>query len=159
VAHPVLEDRTSPYLQEAVDREVASRLGPWTLGDLASFLLEGDPDSIHAEVERSFPGSTALWFQSLGGVEEANRTFDISMAGMAGYASTRRGRYGLYFETGQVRTPPTATARAICSPTSRRWCLPLEEAGFSRAPDTLVVDLGRVRIGYRLGERLFGIRA
>lgn len=56
---------------------------------------------VQADVERRWPGSTALWFQSLAGVETANRTFDISVEKMSRHARARTGRYGLYFETGQ----------------------------------------------------------
>lgn len=56
---------------------------------------------VQAEAEARTPGSTALWFQSLGGTEAANGTFDVSIEGMRAYASQRAGRYGLYFETGQ----------------------------------------------------------
>src|SRR6185436_15565803 len=56
---------------------------------------------VQAEAERRYPGSTALWFQSLAGVADANTTFDISVAKMKAHAATRSGRYGLYFETGQ----------------------------------------------------------
>ena len=222
VAQPVFEDEVSNYIQQAVDPEVASRIGSWTLSELVTFLLDQDaasiadilpglhsdvvgcvvkvlsndqliavsrkifhplpgsnvgapgylgarvqpnsptdhPDDIvwqvfdawsygvgdlllgtnpvsseiesvaavekalqdiiqtfaledvlphcvlahvdvQAEAERRFPGSTALWFQSLAGVEDANHTFDISVEKMSEHAATRRGRYGLYFETGQ----------------------------------------------------------
>ncbi|TWT37606.1 Ethanolamine ammonia-lyase heavy chain [Posidoniimonas corsicana] len=56
---------------------------------------------VQAEVERTDPGSTALWFQSIAGCDAANATFDISVAKMERHASSRSGRYGLYFETGQ----------------------------------------------------------
>ncbi|WNG63100.1 ethanolamine ammonia-lyase [Archangium gephyra] len=56
---------------------------------------------IQAEVEKLEPGSTALWFQSLGGTEGANQTFDVTLPKMLGHAAARTGRYGLYFETGQ----------------------------------------------------------
>ncbi len=56
---------------------------------------------VQAEVERSWPGSTELWFQSIAGSDSANQTFDISVEKMKKYANTRIGRYGLYFETGQ----------------------------------------------------------
>ena len=35
-----------------------------------------------AEVERRFPGSTALWFQSLGSTVDANATFDVTVEKM-----------------------------------------------------------------------------
>ena len=56
---------------------------------------------VQAEVEKRWPGSTELWFQSIAGCETANQTFDISVEKMRRYAGTRSGRYGLYFETGQ----------------------------------------------------------
>jgi ethanolamine ammonia-lyase large subunit len=56
---------------------------------------------IQAEVEKLNPGSTALWFQSLGGTEGANKTFDVTIPKMMDHAAKRTGQYGLYFETGQ----------------------------------------------------------
>lgn len=56
---------------------------------------------VQAEVEQADPGSTALWFQSIAGCDSANATFDISLDKMLGYAQSRTGKYGLYFETGQ----------------------------------------------------------
>ncbi len=56
---------------------------------------------IQAEVERQAPGTTGIWFQSLGGVADANTTFDLSVDKMVSHASTRTGQFGLYFETGQ----------------------------------------------------------
>ncbi|MCY1081906.1 ethanolamine ammonia-lyase subunit EutB [Archangium lansingense] len=56
---------------------------------------------IQAEVEKLEPGSTALWFQSLGGTEGANQTFDVTIPKMLEHAAQRTGKYGLYFETGQ----------------------------------------------------------
>lgn len=56
---------------------------------------------VQAEVERKSPGSTALWFQSIGGTEGSNGTFDLTIDKMKAHASQRKGAYGLYFETGQ----------------------------------------------------------
>jgi len=57
---------------------------------------------VQAEVEKKHPGSTALWFQSLAGCDQANKTFDLTNKKMIDYAKSRKGqRYGLYFETGQ----------------------------------------------------------
>jgi ethanolamine ammonia-lyase large subunit len=56
---------------------------------------------VQAAVEAKFPGSTALWFQSLGGVADANAVFDISVEKMRKHAATRTGPFGMYFETGQ----------------------------------------------------------
>ncbi|MBP88376.1 MAG: ethanolamine ammonia-lyase [Planctomycetaceae bacterium] len=56
---------------------------------------------VQAEVEQQQPDSTALWFQSIAGSDDANRTFDISTEKMLAYAASRTGQFGLYFETGQ----------------------------------------------------------
>ncbi len=75
---------------------------------LKSFKLEGTMPhcclahiDAQAKVEQEFPGSTALWFQSLGSTVQANATFDVTVDKMLQHASTRKGPYGLYFETGQ----------------------------------------------------------
>jgi ethanolamine ammonia-lyase large subunit len=56
---------------------------------------------VQAQVEEKFPRSTALWFQSLAGVADANAVFDINVEKMRRHAAKRTGRFGLYFETGQ----------------------------------------------------------
>ncbi len=54
-----------------------------------------------AEVEKQYPGQTALWFQSLAGCDQANQTFDLTIDKMINYAKMRKTKFGLYFETGQ----------------------------------------------------------
>jgi len=56
---------------------------------------------IQAEVEEKNPGSTGIWFQSLGGTVNANQTFNLTLDKMIRYASRRTGQFGLYAETGQ----------------------------------------------------------
>ena len=56
---------------------------------------------VQAEVEKRQPNSTGIWFQSIAGTDAANGTFDISVEKMKSYAAGRKGRYGLYAETGQ----------------------------------------------------------
>ncbi len=56
---------------------------------------------IQAQVEREAPGSTALWFQSIAGSDDANGTFDVTLEKMIRHAEQRTGPYALYFETGQ----------------------------------------------------------
>jgi ethanolamine ammonia-lyase large subunit len=53
------------------------------------------------EAEKQNPGETAIWFQSIAGVDDALKTFNISVAKMMDYAKMRNSRYGLYLETGQ----------------------------------------------------------
>ncbi len=56
---------------------------------------------VQAEVERLNPGSTEMWFQSIAGNTGANGTFDLTLEKMQEHAAARKGKYGLYFETGQ----------------------------------------------------------
>lgn len=56
---------------------------------------------IQAEVERTQPGSTGIWFQSLAGTVAANKTFDVTLDKMLEYAAQRNGHFGFYAETGQ----------------------------------------------------------
>ncbi|HEU4411813.1 MAG TPA: ethanolamine ammonia-lyase subunit EutB, partial [Polyangiaceae bacterium] len=56
---------------------------------------------VQAAAEGEYPGSTALWFQSLGSTDDANATFDVSVDKMLAHAAQRGGKFGLYFETGQ----------------------------------------------------------
>ncbi len=56
---------------------------------------------IQAQVEEQYPGTTGIWFQSLAGTIEANKTFDVTIDKMLKYASLRNGHYGFYAETGQ----------------------------------------------------------
>jgi len=56
---------------------------------------------VQAEVDAAAPGSTGVWFQSIAGGDAANATFDLTLEKMLRHADTRRGPWGLYFETGQ----------------------------------------------------------
>lgn len=56
---------------------------------------------VQAEVDAAAPGSTGVWFQSIAGSDAANATFDVTLEKMLRYADSRRGAWGLYFETGQ----------------------------------------------------------
>ncbi|MEP3209415.1 MAG: ethanolamine ammonia-lyase subunit EutB [Maribacter sp.] len=56
---------------------------------------------IQAQAEQIQPGTTGVWFQSLAGTEAANQTFDVTIEKMFFHMSKRKGRYGLYAETGQ----------------------------------------------------------
>jgi len=56
---------------------------------------------VQAEVEKRQPGTTGIWFQSLAGTVNANKTFDVTIEKMLDHTAQRTGRYGLYAETGQ----------------------------------------------------------
>lgn len=84
----------------AVEKALGEILETFDITDVMPHCVLAHID-VQAEVEKRWPGSTALWFQSLGGVADANATFGISVEKMVAYAGMRTGRYGLYFETGQ----------------------------------------------------------
>ncbi len=56
---------------------------------------------IQAEIEEKYPDTTNLWFQSLAGTVNANKTFDLTIEKMRNYANLRKGPFGIYAETGQ----------------------------------------------------------
>ena len=95
--NPVSSDVNSVMAIELILKDVQETFG---LTDVFPHCVLAHID-IQAEVERLNPGSTALWFQSLGGTEGANRTFDVTIPKMLDHAAKRTGQYGLYFETGQ----------------------------------------------------------
>jgi ethanolamine ammonia-lyase large subunit len=84
----------------AVENALAEILRAFDLEDVMPHCVLAHID-VQAEAERRAPGCTSLWFQSLGGVADANTTFDISVEKMVRHAASRSGKYGLYFETGQ----------------------------------------------------------
>ena len=84
----------------AVEKALLDILKAFQLEDVMPHCVLAHVD-VQAQAEKTFPGSTALWFQSLAGVADANATFDISVEKMVKHAAARTGRYGLYFETGQ----------------------------------------------------------
>lgn len=56
---------------------------------------------IQAEVEKTYNGQTGMWFQSIAGTVKANQTFDVTLEKLQNYAKQRKGKFGLYAETGQ----------------------------------------------------------
>lgn len=84
----------------AIENTLADILQTFGLEDVLPHCVLAHID-VQAEAEKQQPGSTALWFQSLAGVDDANTTFDLSVAKMKQHAAERKGKYGLYFETGQ----------------------------------------------------------
>jgi len=95
--NPVSSD---PKSVAAVELALKKLLSTFGIEELMPHCVLSHID-VQAEVEERSPGSTALWFQSIAGTDDANHTFDISIEKMRRYASQRSGKYGLYFETGQ----------------------------------------------------------
>lgn len=95
--NPVSSD---PKSVAAIERTLRDLLETFGLQEVLPHCVLSHID-VQAEVERTEPGSTALWFQSIAGSDSANATFDLSIEKMTTYASERSGPFGLYFETGQ----------------------------------------------------------
>lgn len=95
--NPVSSD---PESVASVEKTLQDVLQTFGLTDVMPHCVLAHID-VQAEVEKLYPGSTAFWFQSIAGNDGANRTFDISVQKMKDHASTRQGKFGLYFETGQ----------------------------------------------------------
>ncbi|MCA9708435.1 MAG: ethanolamine ammonia-lyase subunit EutB, partial [Myxococcales bacterium] len=95
--NPVSSELDSIAAVEGALRDIVETFG---LQDVIPHCVLAHID-LQAEVEAQEPGATALWFQSLGGTETANDTFDLTVQKMLDHAAQRTGKYGLYFETGQ----------------------------------------------------------
>lgn len=95
--NPVSSD---PRAVAAVERTLKDLLVTFGISEILPHCVLSHID-VQAKVEENDPGSTALWFQSIAGCDTANTTFDIDLDKMLKYADSRRGRFGLYFETGQ----------------------------------------------------------
>ena len=95
--NPVSSD---PDSVAAIERTLQDLLTTFGVHDRMPHCVLAHID-VQAEVERRWPGSTELWFQSIAGSDAANQTFDISIEKLTRYADTRTGQYALYFETGQ----------------------------------------------------------
>ncbi|MFP2925581.1 ethanolamine ammonia-lyase subunit EutB [Pyxidicoccus sp. 3LG] len=91
---------SSPESVAAIESALQELLVTFGLQDVLPHCVLAHID-VQAEVERLHEGTTGIWFQSIAGNDTANETFGISVDSMLQYASTRTGKYGLYFETGQ----------------------------------------------------------
>ena len=111
------------------------------LQDVIPWCVLAHIDKQHT-AEQKKPGSTALWFQSLAGVDDANKTFDISIEKMMKYAAMRTGKFGLYHETGQGAdfTNGAGNGFDMVVHESRKY-------GFSRA---LMMDMAKKASGGRV---------
>lgn len=95
--NPVSSDPDSVH---AVETTLQDLLVTFGIQDVMPHCVLAHID-VQSEVEAKWPGSTALWFQSIAGSDSANATFDLSLEKMLKYSEQRTGKYGFYFETGQ----------------------------------------------------------
>jgi len=95
--NPVSSDPGSVHALEAALLDLRSTFG---VEELIPHSVLAHID-LQADIEARHPGTTGVWFQSLAGSDQANRTFDLTLDKMLRFAAQRTGRYGFYFETGQ----------------------------------------------------------
>lgn len=95
--NPVSSEVPRIHAVEETLRDIQATFG---LADTLPYCVLAHVD-VQAEVERRWPGSTSLWFQSIAGSDAANATFDLPLERLLAHADGRKGRYGLYLETGQ----------------------------------------------------------
>src|SRR5262245_60742481 len=91
---------SNPNSVAAIEQTLLDLLTTFELTDVLPHCVLAHID-VQSAVEELVPGSTGIWFQSIAGSDAANATFDVTVEKMLAYAAERRGRYGLYFETGQ----------------------------------------------------------
>ncbi|WNG39021.1 ethanolamine ammonia-lyase [Archangium violaceum] len=91
---------SAPESVAAVESALHEILVTFGLQDVMPHCVLAHVD-VQAVVEAMQPGTTGVWFQSLGSTEAANRTFDVTLEKMEAHTAARTGRWGMYFETGQ----------------------------------------------------------
>ncbi len=91
---------SNPESVHAVEQTLQEILQVFALDTVMPHCVLAHVD-VQREVEQRWPGSTALWFQSIAGSDTANQTFDVTVGKLQAAAKAQTGRYGLYFETGQ----------------------------------------------------------
>jgi ethanolamine ammonia-lyase large subunit len=95
--NPVSSEPESVHAIEVALKDIVDTFG---LSDVLPHCVLAHID-VQAEVEKKWPSSTALWFQSIAGSDAANKTFDLSLDRLVKHADQRQGKFGMYFETGQ----------------------------------------------------------
>ncbi len=96
--NPVDSTPESVYRVESTLKDI---IETFKLQDILAWCVLAHVD-VQQAVEQAHPGSTDLFFQSIGGVEDANKTFGISTQKMIRYATQRKNlKHGFYLETGQ----------------------------------------------------------
>jgi len=84
---------------------------------------------LQAEAAKQDPSLVETMFQSLAGTDDCNKTFDVTVEKILGYAKAKKGRrYGLYFETGQGSEFTNGAANGV-----DMMVLESRKYGFSRA--------------------------
>lgn len=132
--NPVSSD---PESVAAIQSTLKDLLVTFDLDDVLPHCVLSHVD-VQAEVERRQPGSTALWFQSIAGVDDANRTFDIDTQKMNSPCRFQDGSVRLLLrDRPGRRISPTGTA------TASTWsCMSPGSTGSARALSHRVAQAG-----------------
>ncbi len=96
----------------AIEQTLKDIIETFDLTDIMPWSVLAHID-IQAAVAVRHPGTVALTFQSLGGTDDANKTFDVTIDKMLRHARSQTGKYGLYFETGQGADLTNAAAHGF----------------------------------------------
>lgn len=103
---------SAPESVAAIERALYDILTTFQLQDTLPNCVLAHID-IQAQVEEIQPGTTGIWFQSIAGSVDANKTFDLSIEKMFNHIKKRTGRFGLYAETGQGADATNGHAKGV----------------------------------------------
>ena len=112
----------------AVQKALKDIVETFKLKDVVPWCVLAHID-VQAEAAKQDPSLVETMFQSLAGTDDCNKTFDVTVEKILGYAKAKKGRrYGLYFETGQGSEFTNGSANGV-----DMMVLESRKYGFSRA--------------------------
>lgn len=112
----------------AVQKALKDIVETFKLKDVVPWCVLAHID-VQAETAKQDPSLVETMFQSLAGTDDCNKTFDVTVEKILGYAKAKKGRrYGLYFETGQGSEFTNGAANGV-----DMMVLESRKYGFSRA--------------------------
>ncbi|RPJ15859.1 MAG: ethanolamine ammonia-lyase subunit EutB [Deltaproteobacteria bacterium] len=112
----------------AVQKALKDIVETFKLKDVVPWCVLAHID-VQAEAAKQDPSLVETMFQSLAGTDDCNKTFDVTVEKILGYAKAKKGRrYGLYFETGQGSEFTNGAANGV-----DMMVLESRKYGFSRA--------------------------
>jgi ethanolamine ammonia-lyase large subunit len=112
----------------AVQKALKDIVETFKLKDVVPWCVLAHID-VQAEAAKQDPSLVETMFQSLAGTDDCNKTFDVTVEKILGYAKAKNGRrYGLYFETGQGSEFTNGAANGV-----DMMVLESRKYGFSRA--------------------------
>lgn len=122
----------------AVQKALKDIVETFKLKDVVPWCVLAHID-VQAEAAKQDPSLVETMFQSLAGTDDCNKTFDVTVEKILGYAKAKKGRrYGLYFETGQGSEFTNSAANGV-----DMMVLESRKYGFSRA---VGMELAKVQV-------------